>query len=406
MSTEIEAGGALVEAGLVAHELEGTKPAGAHAAHGACLNCGTPLQDRFCAHCGQGAHLHRSLLHLVEELLHGLFHFDAKGWRTLPLLVARPGLLTRRYIDGQRMRYVSPLALFLFTVFLMFFAASMTASPADVVIANDFAGAKAEVEHGVDKARAMVAKQQANIERIRRRGGNAGDVRDAEEELADARAELADAESAVNAVALAASAAAAKADPATAAKIAAQMADGAAASAATPAGPAASAADAEATGSEHAPGWAQALRRMKTGHPRLDAAVKHAADNPELTIYKLKNTAYKFSFALVPISLPFLWLMFFWRRGIAMYDHAVFVLYSLSFMSLLLVALMALGAAHAGRSVALLASIAPPLHMAAQLKETYRLGVWSTLWRTVALLVVSAIVFTLFLLLIVYVTMG
>src|SRR5439155_7755576 len=59
----------------------------------------------------QAAHLHRSLWHLGEELLHGLLHFDAKGWRTLPLLIGRPGLLTRRYIDGQRARYVSPLAL-------------------------------------------------------------------------------------------------------------------------------------------------------------------------------------------------------------------------------------------------------------------------------------------------------
>jgi hypothetical protein len=147
-------------------------------------------------------------------------------------------------------------------------------------------------------------------------------------------------------------------------------------------------------------------RPLRTGHPSVDAAVRRAADNPELTIYKLKNTAYKYSFMLVPISLPFLWLMFFWRRGIAMYDHAVFVLYSLSFMSLLFVALMALGAAHAGKAVALLAAVAPPLHMAVQLKEAYGLGVWSSLWRTVALLIVSAIVFVLFLLLIVYVTMG
>jgi hypothetical protein len=52
------------------------------------------------------------LLHLTEEVLHGVLHFETKGWRTLPLLVARPGLLTRRYIDGQRTRYVPPLHMF------------------------------------------------------------------------------------------------------------------------------------------------------------------------------------------------------------------------------------------------------------------------------------------------------
>lgn len=386
MSTEGEAAGALIDAGLVAHQVEATRLVGGVDSHGACRNCGAALQGRFCHACGQGSHIHRSLLHLGEELLHGLFHFDAKGWRTLPLLIARPGLLTRRYIDGQRMRYVSPLALFLFTVFLMFFAASLTPSPPDVFAGSgDFASATAEVERDLEKARALVAKQQASVERIRQRGGDASD---AEEELASAKAELAAAQTAVNAVAMAASAAAAKAEPAAAAASAAP------------------AASSSANGNGSEPGWAQMLHRAKTGHPRFDAALKHAADNPELTLYKLKNTAYKYSFMLVPISLPFLWLMFFWRRGVAMYDHAVFVLYSLSFMSLLFVALMALGAAHAGKAAALLATFAPPLHMAVQLKEAYKLGVWSTLWRTAALLIVSAIVFVLFLLLIVYVTMG
>ena len=80
------------------------------AAHGHCGNCGAQLNGTYCGVCGQAGHLHRSLLHLAEEFLHGVLHFDTKGFRTLPLLVARPGLLTRRYIAGQRTRYVSPLA--------------------------------------------------------------------------------------------------------------------------------------------------------------------------------------------------------------------------------------------------------------------------------------------------------
>ena len=41
-------------------------------------------------------------------------------WRTLPMLAARHGSLTRRYVHGERARFVSPLALFLFSVFLIF----------------------------------------------------------------------------------------------------------------------------------------------------------------------------------------------------------------------------------------------------------------------------------------------
>ena len=36
------------------------------------------------------------------------------------MLAFHPGALTRRYIAGERARFVSPLALFLFSVFLMF----------------------------------------------------------------------------------------------------------------------------------------------------------------------------------------------------------------------------------------------------------------------------------------------
>ena len=129
MSSELEQAGAFATAGLAAAEIEGTTASptsgGQLPGHG-CANCGALLTGLYCQACGQAAHLHRSLLHLIEELVHNVLHFDAKGWRTLPLLAGRPGLLTRRYIDGQRKRYVSPLALFLFTGFLMFFVVSMT----------------------------------------------------------------------------------------------------------------------------------------------------------------------------------------------------------------------------------------------------------------------------------------
>ena len=137
MGMEIEAAGDLVTASLAAREVEGDAgKTGEHAHGAACANCGTPVAANYCGNCGQKGHLHKSVLHLGEELIHGLLHFDTKGWRTLPLLVARPGQLTRRYIDGQRTRFVSPLALFLFMMFFMFFVFSLTmgtSSKQDVV---------------------------------------------------------------------------------------------------------------------------------------------------------------------------------------------------------------------------------------------------------------------------------
>ena len=81
MSEELEAAGAgRVDAG----QGEKAHAAAAPADHdGAiCRNCGAALQGAYCHACGQSAHLHRSLLHLVEEVLHGVRHFDAKGGRT------------------------------------------------------------------------------------------------------------------------------------------------------------------------------------------------------------------------------------------------------------------------------------------------------------------------------------
>ena len=70
----------------------------------------------------------------------------------------------------------------------------------------------------------------------------------------------------------------------------------------------------------------------------LGESIGHAARNPELLLYKLKTNAYKFSWVLIPISVPFVWLLFPFSRRFHLYDHTVFVTYSLCFMMLLLMA--------------------------------------------------------------------
>ena len=168
----------------------------------------------------------------------------------------------------------------------------------------------------------------------------------------------------------------------------------------------------KATGEEQIelsePGWPNKIASKiaasppnpNAAFPELEKAFHHAAENPELAIYKLKNTTYKFSFLLIPISLPFVWLMFFWKRGVTMYDHAVFVLYSLCFMSLLFVVLIPLSIFNLGWLIGLLVCLAPPLHMFVQLRGTYSLGKWGALWRTCVLLVVANIVLCVFIVLV------
>ncbi len=436
MSDELESVGALSTATLAATVLEGNRAADTHGghAHGNCANCQAPLTGPFCRMCGQQAHIHRSLLHLLEELLHGVFHFDAKGWRTVPLLLFKPGTLTRRYIDGQRKTYVSPLALFLFMVFLMFFVASlggngnqahgMTADEALLAVQKNIAH---ETQKLAD-AKAAVEAAGAELDAARKQGGDFSEQQDELDEAikdqknADADLQRINKEESTLIAAVKAAKEAKTEDsqgkpaavaPATQDKSAAEAEDNV--TAAPHSDPLQEAINqiARERGTKGA-NWtwvdrlAEKLSHKQTGHsdvPAIDEAVKHAVNNPELALYKLKNTTYKYSFMLVPISLPFLWLMFFWRRGVAMFDHAVFVLYSLCFMSLLFDCVMLAGMAGQSGLAAGMAVFIPPVHMFAQLRGTYGLGIFSALWRTLTLTIVTTIVMVLFLLLVLVLSM-
>src|SRR3546814_12630386 len=81
----------------------------------------------------------------------------------------------------------------------------------------------------------------------------------------------------------------------------------------------------------------------RTGWAWFDKGVAKATENPSLMLYKLKANSYKFSWLLIPISTPFVWLLFLWRRRFGLYDHAVFVTYSLCFVTLYYIGFWILG---------------------------------------------------------------
>ncbi|XLZ70251.1 DUF3667 domain-containing protein [Massilia sp. SR12] len=414
MGIEVEAAGDLLTAGLVAREVEGgAGQAGAHGHGATCANCGTPVAGNYCGHCGQKGHLHKSVLHLGEELIHGLLHFDTKGWRTLPLLVARPGQLTRRYIDGQRTRFVSPLALFLFMMFFMFFVFSLTmgtsSGPTSITEGGD---GKAKFEQRMNE---KIADQQALIAELE------GELKEAapgtpqeakfKRKLGEAQKKLDGLHSALSAGKVAMTGTTKftenlkpDAKTGTETETESKPLDNA-----QKAEVAANAVKAAAT-----PGLVEEILREaeleitpesgKVGEKGtrysdiawINKGIKHAVENPELAKYKLKNAAYKYSFLLVPISMPFLWLMFFWRRGISMYDHAVFSLYSLSFMSLLFTAVATLSYFEFSGWAGSLFAFVPPVHMFLQLRGTYNLSRFGAFWRTCMLLIMTFIVLTMY----------
>ena len=124
--------------------------------------------------------------------------------------------------------------------------------------------------------------------------------------------------------------------------------------------------------------------------------------NPELVLYKIQGKAYKLSFLLVPMSLPWLWLAFLWKRGVGLYDHAIFSLYSISFMSLLfIVGSLALTANIVTAAFWVPLLLAPGLHMFVSLRGAYGLRMFSAGWRTVYLSIAAAFTLSVYFLMLI-----
>ena len=339
----IDAAGDLASGALFARAVE------PHAGEGGqgsmvtfCLNCGHRLVGEHCDHCGQSAHVHRTIGSIGHDLLHGVFHFEGKIWHTLPMLVLHPGKLTRRYIAGERARFVSPLALFLFTVFLMF-AVYSAVGPGDFtdLVANGVAKAEAETEKA---RRESFPRRIATLERERAAQVAAKqDTARIDRRLVETREE----QDRLEAVAR----------------------------------------------------LGTSDNQVRTGWRWFDRGVAKVRENPHLVAYKVQSSAYKYSWALILMSTPLIALLFLWRRGYGMYDHAIFATYSISFMSLLVIMLELLMSINApGALIGWLAVLAPPVHMFAQLRGAYRLSRFSAAWRLVFLLSFAGCVLTMFVL--------
>ncbi len=358
MEGQGEAAADIITGGVIARAIEPAAGESKEHKHGPCRNCGAPVTGAYCANCGQSTRIHRSLVSLGHDILHGVFHFEGKVWHTVPELLFRPGRLTRRYIDGERAKFVSPMALYLFIVFLMFAVIPFTGGEflnEEDVSAADPLGVGREFKENV----------KANIERLD------GQIEEARERLSESELSAEERQKLKEHIAALkstreANRAMIRGDWKDIVKFAEEQRRNAQASGAEP--PAAAA-------PEEKPGNTES---------RIKGAIEQASGNPALLAYKLKTTGYKFSWALIPLSVPFMWLLFFWRRDIHAYDHAIFVTYSISFMMLfatIVTLLLDLGVSEWIWGTAI--AIVPPLHLYKQLRGAYgvsRFGAWVRLF--------------------------
>ncbi|HEY9553002.1 DUF3667 domain-containing protein [Allosphingosinicella sp.] len=357
----IEGVGDAVTGGVIARAVEpkaGESPA-AEEHPETCLNCGAALVGSYCHDCGQSGHVHRTLTAWWHDLVHGVLHLDGKVWRTLPLLAWKPGELTRRYVEGERAKFVSPLGLFLFSVFLMFAVFSMVGGP---FTADDNVFDRPEA---IQELREEQTQLRETLDDLRSERETLAAAKGPTETV-DGRIEESERELAVME---------------RTARIFASGTE-------------------EEVQAELDRETREVQSGAETGWSVFDTVIGNFGKNPSLMAYKIQTNAYKFSWALIPISVPFLWLLFLHRRRYReyrAYDHTVFVTYSIAFMSLGLIALSLLRPLGIDGSIVQLAIlIIPPLHIYRQLKGAYQLSRWSALWRTFTLVIFAFIAASLF----------
>jgi hypothetical protein len=90
-----------------------------------CLNCGAPITGPFCARCGQrDVPPYPSVRELAIDAVTEFSGWDGRLASTLRALIRRPGFLTHEFLEGRRIRYISPLRLYLISSLVYFVVAA------------------------------------------------------------------------------------------------------------------------------------------------------------------------------------------------------------------------------------------------------------------------------------------
>jgi len=183
------------------HDNTPTPPA---SGRGNCENCGSPLLGEYCYACGQPVKgLVRHFSSIAGDFADTVLNWDARLPRTLWPLFARPAWLTREYFAGRRVRYVSPVRLFVTLAIVTFFFAQLMLSFGDNTFqfndrapggANDTSFSQVDTVEEVfkqrDEALAEIAKARKDNDSVPGLGAGLGIAEKQIRNSADARIEV------------------------------------------------------------------------------------------------------------------------------------------------------------------------------------------------------------------------
>lgn len=151
MSIELETAGAASIGGMTTRQK-------ADLSEQPCRNCGEMVTQRYCPHCGQlAASFHRPILSLIGETIGDTFTLDGRLARTLPVLMFRPGRLTRNYTEGKRARYVPPFRLFLLASLLFYLVLFALVPPGQYINVDD--ETRAEITASINEGQTSEAAE-------------------------------------------------------------------------------------------------------------------------------------------------------------------------------------------------------------------------------------------------------
>lgn len=310
MSNELETAG-LASAG-------GLSPGGRADLSGQpCRNCGESVEQRHCPRCGQlAASYHRPFFALIAESISDSMALDGRVARTLPLLLFRPGVLTKRYVSGRRARYVPPFRLFLLSSLLFYFVSFAFLEQADWL----------RIGASLDRAPTLSIEERSELEELGILRKNA---------------------------------------------------------ARTPAAPA------DVTAQENSQNQTEQLGAIERPVPAVENEaeehIRRVTQNPRLFLATVKTWAPRLSLLFVPLTMLVLALMYFWRRRVYVYDHAIHALHLHSWIYLVATSAIGLGAFIGAGEAALVFLLILPVYVFFSLRAAYGSGIVSSLARTLLL---------------------
>lgn len=87
-----------------------------------CTNCGADHSGSYCPDCGQKKEIRKlTFKSIAQEFGERIFGFDSKFGRTLKDLTLRPGIVPQHFINGNRVKYMGPVAYYfsLLTIYIL-----------------------------------------------------------------------------------------------------------------------------------------------------------------------------------------------------------------------------------------------------------------------------------------------